>query len=332
MKMKLCNVHKMAFANEGEERKPIHIPFGTWDYDDRITQTLDRPHAEGIANELEKSIAAGEPGIPVYQGHPDVPEYADKYPDKGALGWVKKIMVNEDGMDLVVEWDRDPGKGFGWFSPYWVGDNPTVGADGKKNVVVDGLTSVGLVNNPNIREFRLANEAGMSFVASAKEEDQTNTKQQKGNQMDPKILREKLGLPPEATDEQVFEAVEAGRKAKEEKAAAEQKAAAAEADKGKAEGDLANACKERDDAKTALENCKKELEEAKTALANEKAQHEKTKALKTAPASGRLHLSNEQVDNSKARKALVNEKVLKGMPYMDAWAAAKSERPELFND
>ena len=160
MKMKLCNVHKMAFANEGEERKPIHIPFGTWDYDDRITQTLDRAHAEGIANELEKSIAAGEPGIPVYQGHPDVPEYAGKYPDKGALGWVKKIMVNEDGMDLVVEWDRDPGKGFGWFSPYWVGDNPTVGADGKKNVVVDGLTSVGLVNNPNIREFRLANEAG----------------------------------------------------------------------------------------------------------------------------------------------------------------------------
>lgn len=158
MKMKLCNVHKMAFANEGEERKPIHIPFGMWDYDDRITQTLDRPHAEGIANELEKSIAAGEPGIPVYQGHPDVPEYAGKYPDKGALGWVKKIMVNEDGMDLVVEWDRDPGKGFGWFSPYWVGDNPTVGADGKKNVVVDGLTSVGLVNNPNIREFRLANE------------------------------------------------------------------------------------------------------------------------------------------------------------------------------
>lgn len=158
MKMKLCNVHKMAFANEGEERKPIHIPFGTWDYDDKITQTLDRPHAEGIANELEKSIAAGEPGIPVYQGHPDVPEYAGKYPDKGALGWVKKIMVNEDGMDLVVEWDRDPGKGFGWFSPYWVGDNPTVGADGKKNVVVDGLTSVGLVNNPNIREFRLANE------------------------------------------------------------------------------------------------------------------------------------------------------------------------------
>lgn len=28
-KLKLCNVHKLAFANEGEGRKPIHIPFGT---------------------------------------------------------------------------------------------------------------------------------------------------------------------------------------------------------------------------------------------------------------------------------------------------------------
>lgn len=160
MKIKLCNVHKMAVANEGEERKPIFIPFGTWPYDDTISQTLDRPHAEGIAADLDKQIAADEPGIPVYQGHPDVPEYAGKYPDKGAMGWVKKILVNEDGMECQVEWDRDPGKGFGWFSPYWIGDKPVVGPDGKKNVIVDGLTSIGLVNNPNIREFRLANEAG----------------------------------------------------------------------------------------------------------------------------------------------------------------------------
>lgn len=159
MKIKLCNVHKLAVANEGEERKPIFIPFGTWPYDDMISQTLDRPHAEGIAADLDKQIAAGEPGIPVYQGHPDVPEYAGKYPDKGAMGWIKKILVNEDGMECQIEWDRDPGKGFGWFSPYWIGDKPTVGPDGKKNVIVDGLTSIGLVNNPNIREFRLANEA-----------------------------------------------------------------------------------------------------------------------------------------------------------------------------
>lgn len=158
-KLKLCNVHKLALSNEGEGRKPIHIPFGTWAYDDTIDQTLDREHAEKIASDLAGKIAAGEPGIPVYQGHPDVPEYASKYPDKGALGWIKRILVNENGMDLEVEWDRDPGKGFGWFSPFWTGDDPGTGATGKRNVIVDGLTSVGLVNNPNIREFRLANEA-----------------------------------------------------------------------------------------------------------------------------------------------------------------------------
>lgn len=166
-KLKLCNVHKLALSNEGEGRKPIHIPFGTWAYDDKIDQTLDREHADAIAADLAGKIAAGEPGIPVYQGHPDVPEYASKYPDKGALGWVKKILVNENGMDLEVEWDRDPGKGFGWFSPFWTGDDPGPGATGKRNVIVDGLTSIGLVNNPNIREFRLANEAGENLTRSS---------------------------------------------------------------------------------------------------------------------------------------------------------------------
>ncbi len=159
MKLKLCNVHKLALSNEGEGRKSIHIPFGTWEYDSNITQTFDREHAENIADVLAKHVADGEPGIPVYQGHPDVPEYASKYPDKGALGWVKKMVVNEDGVDCEVEWDRDPGKGFAWFSPFWVGDNPSVGPDGKRNVIIDGINSIGLVNNPNIREFRLANEA-----------------------------------------------------------------------------------------------------------------------------------------------------------------------------
>ena len=324
-KLKLCNVHKLALSNEGEGRKPIHIPFGTWAYDDTIDQTLDRDHAEKIAADLAGQLAAGEPGIPGYQGHPDVPEYASKYPDKGALGWIKRILVNEDGMDLEVEWDRDPGKGFGWFSPFWTGDDPGTGATGKRNVIVDGLTSVGLVNNPNIREFRLANEAGDN-------NNTTNTQEKGNNIMDRKILIEKLGLPPEATDEQIYAAIEAGRKAEAEKAEIETKRAAAEADKGKVEVELDNACQERDNAKKELENCKKDHEAAKTALANEKAQHEKTKQLKTRSAVARLELSNEQRDKSAQRVALVNEKQRAGMSYFDAWQSAKVEKPELFND
>ena len=143
--------------------------------------------------------------------------------------------------------------------------------------------------------------------------------------MDIEAIKKMLGLPPEATDDQVMTAIKAGAQAVEDLAAERTKAEAAEADKGKAEDDLANACQERDDAK-------KELEDAKTALANEKAQHEKTKALKTRCAVGRLELSNEQRDKSAQRVALVNEKQRAGMSYFDAWKAAKAEKPELFAD
>ena len=144
-----------------ETGKPIFIPFGEWNYDGNSRQRLDRAHGEAIANELNAKVAKGEPGIPVYQGHPDVPELAAKYPDKGALGWVTRIeLVNESpdgravpGLALTVEWDRDPGKGFKWFSPYWMA-NSREGA----THIVSHISSIGLVNNPNIPEFRLANE------------------------------------------------------------------------------------------------------------------------------------------------------------------------------
>lgn len=144
-----------------ESGKPIFVPFGEWKYDGTTRQRLDRAHGEKIANELNARVARGEPGIPVYQGHPDVPELAAKYPDKGALGWVTKIeLANESpdgravpGLALTVEWDRDPGKGFRWFSPYWLANE----RDGS-TYIVGTIASIGLVNNPNIPEFRLANE------------------------------------------------------------------------------------------------------------------------------------------------------------------------------
>jgi hypothetical protein len=144
-----------------ESGKPIFIPFGEWNYDGQHRQRLDRAHGEKIANELNARVAKGEPGIPVYQGHPDVPALAAKYPDKGALGWITKIeLVNESpdgravpGLALTVEWDRDPGRGFRWFSPYWLANS----REGD-TYIVDEIASIGLVNNPNIPEFRLANE------------------------------------------------------------------------------------------------------------------------------------------------------------------------------
>ena len=148
-----------------ESGKPIFIPFGEWNYDGQSRQRLDRAHGEKIANELNARVAKGDPGIPVYQGHPDVPALASKYPDKGALGWITRIeLVNEggkDGLALTVEWDRDPGRGFRWFSPYWLANSRDGGT-----YIVDEIASIGLVNNPNIPEFRLANEGGEETTQS----------------------------------------------------------------------------------------------------------------------------------------------------------------------
>lgn len=166
MKTPLYNVaHPLA-----ESGKPIFIPFGEWNYDGQSRQRLDRAHGEKIANELNARVAKGDPGIPVYQGHPDVPALAAKYPDKGALGWITRIeLVNESpdglavpGLALTVEWDRDPGRGFRWFSPYWLANSRDGGT-----YIVDEIASIGLVNNPNIPEFRLANSVdanGMEHV------------------------------------------------------------------------------------------------------------------------------------------------------------------------
>lgn len=153
MKTQLYNTaHPLA-----ESGKPIFIPFGEWKYDGQSRQRLDRAHGVKIANELNARVEKGEPGIPVYQGHPDVPPLAAKYPDKGALGWVVRAeLANEDGKEglaLTVEWDRDPGRGFRWFSPYWFANS----REGSTYIVGE-IASIGLVNNPKIPEFRLANE------------------------------------------------------------------------------------------------------------------------------------------------------------------------------
>ena len=157
-RLKLFNLSH-EFSAPAAEDKPIFLPFGTWAYDGKISQTFTREAAARIANELAADVAAGNPGIPVYQGHPDVPSLAAKYPDKGALGWVKRIDLSNEGCSLTVDWDRFPGKGFGWFSPYWFGEKTGLDNQGKTLVAVDHIESIGLVNNPNISEFRLPNEA-----------------------------------------------------------------------------------------------------------------------------------------------------------------------------
>lgn len=146
----------------------ITIPFGTWDYGQKklpdgrtlfFRQTLDLQGASAIAAQIADSIAKGEKGVPVYWGHPDVPELAHKYPDKRAKGWITSAAVEDGKLVLSVDWLEDKATdGFGWFSPYWTGPVKENG-DGTALMHVESLTSVALINMPNIQEFRLANEA-----------------------------------------------------------------------------------------------------------------------------------------------------------------------------
>ena len=165
------NINLYALANELNLGDPksgtIRVPFGRWDFgakkmDDGRTvffvQELTKDGAERMAAKINAGVADGEKGVPVYWGHPDVPELAHKYPDKRAKGWIKSATVEGDALILHVEWlEENATDGFGWFSPYWGGPATDLG-QGRYLKHLDSLTSVALINIPNIQEFRLANE------------------------------------------------------------------------------------------------------------------------------------------------------------------------------
>lgn len=154
---------------------------------------------------------------------------------------------------------------------------------------VNALVSIALVNMPNIQEFRLANEL----------QDANNAAQaEKGKTMN--ITKEELckllGLPPEATDDQIRTALAEAGKAKEALATEKTKLEAA-----------------NEEAKQAKDEC----EQVKTELANEKAAHRGI-LLDNAIADGRISVAGRAAwdkrlaDDFKAGSvALANEKPLK---------------------
>lgn len=148
--------------------------------------------------------------------------------------------------------------------------------------------------------------------------------------MDKNEIIKIFGLPEDATDEQVADAVKAGAQAIEQIAAEREKAAAAEQTVATANAECETAKKEADDAKAALENERQAHASTKTALANEQAAHQRTKELKTKSVT--IGLANQQpLEGSEARMALVNEcqREMK-CDFDTAWAAAKAKNPDLF--
>lgn len=346
-----------ALANEKSENadRVIHVPYGRWGYGTKRTgdgrlvyfeQELDARGAAAIIASLAAMKGRGEKGIPVYWGHPDVPELAHKYPDKRAKGWIVSGRDAGGALDLDVNWlGERPTEGFGWFSPYWTGEVEELG-NGSALMTVNDIRSVALVNDPNINEFRLANEL--------QDVDKPNTK--KGNTiMDREKLILALGLPGTATDEEILGAIEKNRTDAEGAAAAEAKASAAESEKADAETRREAAEAE---TKAAADECAKVREElanerrARRALLLDQAIAEGRisvagraaweKRLADDFAAGSLALANErplktehvEVNPGRSGKldyvALANEKMAKnpGMSYTTAFCAVMREHPE----
>lgn len=143
---------------------------------------------EGEFNSLLGKLGRKFRGIPIYHGHPDVdPEL---WQDDRRIGKITKLEARADGLWGYAEWNSlgEDNKREGWWiypSPRW--DQ----APGKDRFAPDRLISVGLTNQPRIQESEP--------VFNSQLETKTNT-----TDMDPKLIRQKLGLAPEATDEEVL--------------------------------------------------------------------------------------------------------------------------------
>lgn len=186
---------KRRFANsfEFDPAKPLAVPYGAYRHKKTGTdQLVDRATALAWAADVSAAKASGAPGLPVYVGHPDVPELAARFPDKAAKGWITAVAAGGEGCELAVEWCDAPAPGaFIFFSPYMAGEQTASG-----EAHIDGLISVGLTNRPNSTRFRLPNEAA--------DEDPN---QPERNTM--KKVLALLGLPETATEDEAAAALQA---------------------------------------------------------------------------------------------------------------------------
>ena len=313
----------------------------------RIVQRWNAESARAVGERIATAVAAGDPGLPVYNGHPDVPELAGNYPDKGAVGWIVAMEIFDEGATAVVEWnDAPPKKRFRWFSPYW--DGNVVSDDGSSVTMhVYDVLSVGLTNTPNIVDFRLPNEA----EAEIDFEEETNPERKETVNKEKLIAL--LGLPGDADEAAVEAAVQAMAKRVQDAEAKLKELEAANTAKGT---ELESAQKEKKDAETKFANeraarvvmltdsalsdarispadlprwkklLSENFEPNAVALANERP---KLKTYQVSDAARAICVANS-TDRVQQITSAVEAQMSKGLSYDAAHAAVRREQPELF--
>jgi phage I-like protein len=153
-------------------------------------QYVDAAAAEAMVSEFNSllgKLGRAFRGVPIYHGHPDVD--LALWPDDKRMGKITELEARADGLWGLAEWNSSgrENKAEGWWiypSPRW--DAPAGGT----RFSPDRLISVGLTNTPRIQESE-------PIFNSHQDTNTTHT-------MDPALLRQKLGLAPEATDEDVL--------------------------------------------------------------------------------------------------------------------------------
>jgi len=164
-----ADLKTIAAANEFSEvqKDSLFIPFGEYpvtvqdpsnNRKAECLQVFDLVAANEISNQLSglKGVIAGALRLlPIYIGHPDVPQFAEKYKDSKAYGWITGVnAITDKGIELSVKWSRageeliEQGH-YMFYSPYWL-----MRPIGVVNSILRArpgiLRSIGLTNQPAI--------------------------------------------------------------------------------------------------------------------------------------------------------------------------------------
>jgi phage I-like protein len=163
---------------------------------ERIVQVIDKAACEAMAAAYPLSI----PNSRIDIDHESME--ADKR--TAAVGWGRKAEVRDDGLWVEVEWNPDgheliANKVYRFNSPCFPRDGLVDLGNGRFRVTKLGV--IALTNDPNLRGQKpLTNRRSESANPNTKT---TNTMDLKA------MLLKLLGLPPEATDQQITDAVAA---------------------------------------------------------------------------------------------------------------------------
>jgi hypothetical protein len=156
----------------------------------KLEFTLER--LQRFAESVKRKVRGIDPDI-------DYDHKMDPARGREAAGWVKDAKVDGNALWLLVEWtktaaDKIKEKAYRYFSPEF----QTEWKDPQGNVHKDVLFGGGITNRPFLKDLLPLNLSELSFAEPNAEE----------KKLDPKELRKVLGLPEDASDEQVMERVQ----------------------------------------------------------------------------------------------------------------------------